>query len=109
MPIANLTDSEKVVIHACLECVVSGEIILHNWEFHPIMGISVKELKTVLEAWPDVNDSDDIVQVAINNSMNNLIHFPHGHHGRWLGFLGFSREEVTRVFAKWREGFELAD
>jgi hypothetical protein len=109
MPLANLTDSEKAVIHACLECVVSGEIILHNWEFHPIMGISVEELQTVLDAWPDVNDSEDVVYLAINNSMNNLLRFPHGHHERWLEFLVFTRQEVDRVFAKWREGFEFAD
>jgi hypothetical protein len=102
MPLSNLTKPEQAVVRACLECVVSGKVIKHDWEFWTIMGVSLTELRTVLEAWPDVNESDEMVQVAIQNSMNNLLGYPHGWHERWNEFLEYPREMVARVFAKWR-------
>ncbi len=102
MPLRELTEEERRVVHACLTCVGTGEVILHDWEFQTIMGIDVSELRSILDAWPDVDDSLEMVSLAINNSMNNLLGHPHAHHEDWDTVMPYSKEEVARVFTKWK-------
>lgn len=102
MPLDALTDDEKRVVHACLECVAAGDVILHDWEFATIMGIDPAEFRSVVDAWPDVDDSDEIVCLAINNSMNNLLGYPHAFHDDWDSRIPVKKAEIVRVLSKWR-------
>ena len=102
MPLADLTEEEKAVVFDCLKCVASGKVILHDWEFPTLFGIEVADLLAVVEQWPDVDDSQVTVSLAINNSMNHLLGYPHGQHARWAEFMPVSQAEVSRVFQKWR-------
>lgn len=101
MPLAQLTDEERAIVLECLECVASGKII-PDWEFSIVMGIQRGELLDVVDRWPDVDDSDDTVSLAINNSLNNLLGYPHAYHSRWDDVLSVPKSEVARVFRKWR-------
>ena len=98
MPLENLTRREKGILHRCLKCVASGEIILHDQEFPTIMGVSVLEFLDVLNAWPHLDERDERVRVGVSNAMNNLIGYPHGKED----LLPYPRKTISRVFAKWR-------
>lgn len=102
MPLAQLTDDEKALVFECLKCVAAGKVTLHDWEFQTIMGIEVKDLLAVVNKWPEVDDSEEVVFLAINNSMNNLLGYPHGKHFMWSEFIHAPQSEIARVFAKWR-------
>ena len=54
-----------------------------------------------MNAWPDVDDSSELVRSAINNSFNNLLGYPHAFQDNWDPRLAYSRAEVHRVFSKW--------
>jgi hypothetical protein len=100
MPLADLTAAEREVVYDCLKCVAAGEVIAHDWEFHSLFGLEPREFQAVVGAWPKIDDKEEVVELAINNSLNSLLglvdadtfarHIPH------------RREEVARIFSKWR-------
>lgn len=102
MSLQGMTQAELEVVKECMQCIADGKIIKHDVEFETIMGIDVNELNAILEEWPAVNESDHKVQAAISNSMNNLLGYTHGKLDGWEEYMGSSRDEVSRVFKKWR-------
>lgn len=104
MSLADLSPEELEVVRICLECVVAGDVILHDWEFHTITGIDVEELRSVLAAWPAVDEGEEVVRLAINNSFNNLLGYPDEFQTPWEARIPVSKVEVARVFSKWRGG-----
>jgi hypothetical protein len=101
MHLADLTEEDRQVIFACLKCVASGSVIPHDSEFQTIFGIEVSELTTIVEAWPNVDDSNDVVNLAINNSMVNLLGYPHGRDHEWEKYMPILLSEIARIFDKW--------
>ena len=104
MAFSDLSENDKAVVHQCLKCVASGKVILHDWEFQTLFGIDVTEFIQVVESWPELDDSREIVFLAINNSMNNLLGYPHGKFESWDEFMPYSQSEVETVFKKWKRG-----
>jgi hypothetical protein len=102
MPLNDLTEEERRVVYACLECVAAGDVILHDWEFDLVMGLQVEEFLSVVAAWPNVDDSEKAVREAINGSFNNLLGYPHGFHDRWDTRMSVPLVEIARVYSKWR-------
>lgn len=103
MPLADLTERERTVILECLRCVAAGKVIKHDLEFHTLFGIEVTELISVLDAWPDVDESDTGVALAINNSMLHLLGYPHGYHDKWGSVMSIPLDEIAAVLHKWRD------
>jgi hypothetical protein len=85
-----------------LQCVAAGTVIKHDWEFQTISGIEVTEFLAVVKAWPNVDDSNEITNLAINNSMIHLLSYPQGCYAEWEKHMPISRVEIARVFFKWR-------
>jgi hypothetical protein len=102
MALVDLTDDEREVVFRAMCCIATGRLI-PDWEFHTLFGIELFELEAVIAQWPDVDDSDAVTRLAINNSMNNLLGYPHRMSGElWWRQLRVSRSEVARIFSKWR-------
>jgi hypothetical protein len=101
MALKDLDDSEKKVVRECLEAAVNGPFF-PDWEFRTLFGIEREQVRVVLDAWPDVDDANENVMLSINNSMNNLLGYPHGCDQQWHSFVSVSPDEVERVFSKWR-------
>jgi hypothetical protein len=102
MPLNDLTDAEKEIVFECLRCVASGEIIRNDGEFRTLFGIEFATLQNIVRALPEIDDSDEEVALAINNSLNNLLGYPHGGQSMWHTFISALPSEVHRVFRKWR-------
>lgn len=100
MPLVDLTNAEKSIIHECLKCVAYGGVIAHDWEFQTLFGIEVAQLRSVVDAWPNVDDSDQIVSLAINNSINSLLGLIDD--ATLNRHLPYPRTQVLAVFQKWR-------
>ncbi len=101
-PLADLSERERAVVLECLKCVATGKVIEHDWEFPILFGIEVAELISVLQAWPEVDESDGVEACAINNSMFHLLSYPHGYHTKWDSVMPIPLEEVVNVLRKWQ-------
>jgi hypothetical protein len=74
-----------------------------EWEFPIIFGLERDEVKSVFDSWPNVDESDEEVSRAINNSMLNLISYPapcKAH--EWPKFISTTGPGVWRIFLKWK-------
>src|SRR5215470_2601534 len=101
MSLADLSPSEREIVRACLRAAAEGPFF-PDWEFSSLFGLSREELKTILASWPNLNEVDESVVLAINNSLNNLIGYPHGMHDHWSEFVPVSARELHQIFMKWK-------
>ena len=102
MPLRNLTEAETEIVFECLRCVATGEVILNDWEFQTLFGIEFALLEKIVEDIPNIDESTEEVQLAINNTFANLLGYPHGRHDRWAKYISAPQSEVARIFSKWR-------
>lgn len=67
-----------------------------------MFGLERSRLKKILQSWPDLNETDETVVLAINNSFNNLLGYPHGLHDNWSDYIPVDSQELARIYAKWK-------
>jgi hypothetical protein len=88
------------VISQCLWAVVNGPFF-PDWEFHTLFGLERDEIRRIAQAWPEWDDEEQLA-LAVNNSLNNLLGYPHGRRDAWHDYITFTPVEVARVFARFR-------
>lgn len=104
----SLGNQELQIIGECLKAVAQGPFLVDPqaddpwWEFSTLMGLKPEELSDIADRWPDVDSASTDVQLAINNSMNNLLGYPHGCEAECSQYILVPAAEVARVFDKWR-------
>ena len=98
-----LTSDELHLVGRCLEAAVDGPFF-PDWEFHTLFGVTRDEARAVAAAWPAVEESQAVVVVTVDNSLANLLGYPHGEAAAWDRVVGTTRQQVERVFLKWRAG-----
>jgi hypothetical protein len=102
MPLADLNEKERAVVQECLRAAVEGPFF-PEWEFHTLFGLTRSEVRQVLLSWPQLNEADESVMLAINNSFNNLLGYPIANEqDLWLESISVSRAELARIFDKWK-------
>lgn len=90
------------MVRECLRASLEGPFF-PDWEFAIIFGLQREDVRQVLRSWPVLNESDDSVVRAINNSFNNLLAYPaKNKHEIWPKFISVSRIELARIFDKWK-------
>jgi hypothetical protein len=99
----DLTEAEQKLVGACLNAAAKGPFF-DEWEFESLFGMTRSHLREVAGAWPEVDDTEEIVRLAINNSFTNLLGYPHRMDDNLLEWVGATREEINHVFEKWRSG-----
>jgi hypothetical protein len=100
--LANLDDREREVVRECLRTAVDSSFF-PEWEFQTIFGIERDEVKRVLTSWPNLDEKDPIVTLAINNSFNNVLGYPARNKREiWPKFISVSPMELARIFDKWK-------
>lgn len=101
MSLTNLSQDDRDVVRQCLRAAVEGPFF-PDWEFHALFGLQRSEIRIVLSDWPDVDESDETVRLAINNSLGNLVGYPHRDESQWSKFISASPADVSRIFNIWR-------
>ncbi|HWH57194.1 MAG TPA: hypothetical protein VN682_06160 [Terriglobales bacterium] len=93
---------ERDVIRQCLNAAVEGPFF-PDWEFGTLFGLERNEVRRILQSWPEIDENDHVVVVAINNSFNNLLGYPlSNEHEIWPKFISVDRMELARIFDKWK-------
>lgn len=102
MSLFDLSDAEREIVRECLRAAVEGPFF-PDWEFQTLFGLERREVRTILSLWPELDETDKSVPIAINNSFNNLLGYPaHNRDEEWPKFISVTKEEVARIFDKWR-------
>ena len=102
MGLENLTKKELEIVRQCMQCVANGKVILHDVEFQTIMGVDVDKFLEIFQAWPNLDEEDENVELAINNTFNNLIGYPHDMQKSWNEVMETPLSEIARIFQKWK-------
>jgi len=102
MSLTDLNNAEREVVRECLRAAIEGSFF-PDWEFHTLFGLERTEVSDVLLAWPNLDETRELVSLAINNSFANLLGYPWDCDSQeWSKFISVSEKEVIRIFEKWR-------
>ncbi len=98
---ATLTDEEQDMIYQCLKAAVEGPFFPDN-EFPTLFGVTKDDVVRLIALWPDINHAQSLTKVAINNSMNNLLGYPHKKFDIWHEYISVDPAQLAVIFQKWR-------
>ena len=104
-----LSGQEMSVSCECLKAAAYGPFFIDEsaddpyWEIHALFGLSINELREIADSCPNIDMHNENIKLAINNSFNNLLGYPHGSdEPTWSKYISIPPEEVDRIFKKWR-------
>lgn len=99
MTISTLTDDEREIIRRSMEATFN----FFDFDFQTRLGVTPEEMKNILQGWFDIDDSSDdsLATLAINNSMNDLLHGEGIKDDKALELIGVNCSEMLRVYRKW--------
>ncbi len=106
MALADLSDVDRRIVLECLQAAANGPFF-PDWEFQTLFGLERSEVAEIANRWPNVDENDDNVYVAIKNAMNNLLGYPIDREREWSNFISVGPQELARVFAKLRGALPL--
>ena len=96
-----LNEGDQVTVGACLRAAAEGPFF-PEWEFHTLFGLHRDEVRAFAASWPNSKDERDEFQ-AVNNSMNNLLGYPHGLEAQWSSWIPVDRGDLEVLYASIRE------
>ena len=94
-----LTSDDQRVVRELLFAVAKGPFF-PDWEFHTLFGCSRSDVFELGNQLP--SDPGQVAEMAIGNSLNNMLRYPHGKESAWSDWLSVSRDELTNVERRWR-------
>lgn len=93
-----LTTNEKQLIGKCLRGATHSPLY-EAPEFQALFGLTKTELAEITEVWSDGNEDTDLVDLAVNNSLVNLLAPPDGKESD----LPAPSEHLEVLLQKWRK------
>lgn len=96
MKLSNLSFKEREIVYECMKAAADGPFF-PDWEFETLFGLDRNELKSIVNSWPNIDESDETVLLAINNSMANLIGYPHGKECEWKNHISGTPKEISTI------------
>jgi hypothetical protein len=103
MSLANLDQREQEVVRECLAASVDGPFF-PDWEFKTLFGLERFEVRRILSRWPYLDENDESVVLAINNSFANLLGYPTPNiEENWPKFISVSPRDLAIIFDKWKD------
>lgn len=94
-------EKQRRIIAECLNAAAFGRFF-PDWEFQTLFGLKRDELAKIAAEWPHVDQTSEMVNLAVNNSINNLLGYPIKHSEELSHYLSISREELHIIFDSWR-------
>jgi len=98
-PLEMLTVDEREVVRRSMEAT----FFYFDRHFHTRLGVTQEEMRSLLRNWPDIDDANDDsdAALAINNSLNDLLHGVGIADERAFELTGANRAEMRRIYSKW--------
>lgn len=102
MHLERLTQAESRIVGEVLRAAADGPFF-PDWEFHTLFGLERQEVRETADRWPLPIVDPQIVTVAVNNSFNNLLGYPHGKDDVWSEWISVDRPALNELFTRLRE------
>ena len=101
MYFSQLDRQEKQAVLESMKAVLeSGEL---EFEYSSRLGIDEKDLKEIIEKFPNLDDSNDSSNetLAINNCLNEVCYGINFTEDKWCKWFTRSYREVEKIYKKW--------
>jgi hypothetical protein len=104
MAMKDLSAPDQDVVRQCVAAIAGGPFIDDD-EFDTRVGISRATLQSLLATWPHVDDATDDSEacLALNNSMNEVLHGLDIPPITWSEYFTVAPREVDAVFHRWAQ------
>jgi hypothetical protein len=103
MNFEQLSESDKIAIGQALRAAADGPFF-PDWEFQTLFGLQRSEVRAIADAWPQPTASAENVTIAVNNSLNNLLGYPHSMEAEWAKWISVEPEHLNELFNRLRRG-----
>jgi hypothetical protein len=101
-----LTPAQRQLVGLCLKAIVERSYIERDGEFHSVMGVWRDEAVLVATMWPEI-DPRCMPFLVVNNTLVNLLGFPHGQWATLSELVGLDEQAaktvLTEMLTAWRE------
>jgi hypothetical protein len=101
MHFERLSKRDSEVVAQALRAAADGPFF-PDWEFHTLFGLTRDQVRRISEEWPLPSGSPDDVVLAVNNSMNMLLGYPHRKHDLWAEWISVDRYALNELFSRIR-------
>jgi hypothetical protein len=104
MPLAALNQNDVALIGRALHALAAGDVV-SKFEFGARIGVEMADFREMLTRWPAWDDADDSSAecLAINNTLNDLLHGIGLSEHQCIELLGVGRDELLRVYRAWAD------
>lgn len=102
MAFEQLSPDEQEIIRRCMTAILDGPYI-EDVHFGTRLGLDRSEMREIVAKWPDLDDSDPDVDLAINNSLNEVCNGVRITAKEWARRIGEPKEAVERTYNRWTE------
>lgn len=99
MSLDHLSDADKALVGRALRAAVDGPFF-PEWEFHTLFGLMRSEVRAVADAWPNIDLTTENVALAVNNSLNNLLGYPHRQDSVWSQWISVDRLKLSELLRR---------
>jgi hypothetical protein len=101
MDLGQLSDGDKALVGQVLRAAVDGPFF-PEWEFHTLFGLTRSEVRAVADAWPNLDLTSEDVALAVNNSLNHLLGYPHRQHSVWFQWISADPAQLADLLSRLR-------
>jgi hypothetical protein len=102
MDFDSASEADKKILGQALRAAADGPFF-PEWEFHTLFGLQRTDVRAIADAWPHLDSfSHEHVIIAVNNSLNNLLGYPHGEDAVWSQWISIDREQLDELFGRLR-------
>jgi hypothetical protein len=101
MHLERLSKQESTVIGEALRAAADGPFF-PDWEFHTLFGLERDDVRRIAKEWPLPLVPPEDVVLAVNNSMNMLLSYPHRKHELWAEWISVDQNAFNELFNRLR-------
>jgi hypothetical protein len=101
MHLEQFSEREKEIVGEILRAAVEGPFF-PEWEFHTLFGLEREEIRRIANDWPTPTEAPENILVAVNNSFNNLLGYPHGQEASWSDWISVDQRTASDLFDRIR-------
>ena len=89
------------VIKECLHASAYGPFF-PDWEFNTLFGLERSRVCSIADTFDASSPITEDIELAVNNSIGNLLGYPHGLDSAWSQWISVSQSELQNLFSRWQ-------